>query len=263
VWQNPEVIVGKHHHLQVSPFQEDNPASPVSIFAPNLFRNVWFDFAGDVTVQNIAMRRYKIRASELKNEEDNTNNTQAQERSRNYRVAVTGFQDLSTAFDMTPIHLGLPRHYGNRVEHAKIFGVTPGDWNDTSNIAALETFLDIEPLTGKVMHGRQRLQVNMKLESIRLNGFYTSMYTGEGSVMFPIMWAQEGDTISAADAETFRSDVYGNRSSSKSWTVVLIVLGMILMVLGLGALCKGWRVYRIKDANETMPLRGTDRKAFF
>jgi hypothetical protein len=264
VWQNPEVVTGQHHHLQFSPFQEDNPANPISIFAPQLFRNVWFDYAGDVVVEEITMRRYKIRASELKNEADNQGNAKAQERSRNYRVSVSGFQDLSTAFDMTPIHLGVPKHYSNLAEHNKIMGLTAGDWNDTTNIAPLETFLDVEPLTGKLMQGRQRLQVNIKLESARLNGVYASMYTSDsGSVMFPIMWAQEGDTISHEDAETFRSSIYDNRSLGKSWTVVLIVFGMILMVLGLGALCKGWRVYRVKEANETMPLRGTDKKTFF
>jgi hypothetical protein len=262
VWQTPEVIAGKHGVLQFSPFREDVEPEPYNVYAPNLFRNVWFDYAAPVVVQGINMRRYKLRASELNNDVDNVNNTVALERSKNYRLAVSGFQDLSTAYDMTPIHLGLPKHYSNLEEHNKISGLTAGDWNDTTNVAPLETFLDIEPLTGKVMQGRQRLQVNMKLEEKRLNGLYKPMYTAGGRVMFPIMWAEEGDTISNADAETFRSSVYDNRSLAKSWTVVLIIFGMILMVVGLGAWCKGWRVYRIRDANETMPLRASDKKAF-
>lgn len=262
VWQNTEKIVGKHHSLQVFPFKENIDVPSLNVFAPDLFRNVWFDYSEDVEVEGIKMRRYRIRTSELKNAADNANNSQAQERSNNYRIAISGFQDLSTAYDMTPIHLGLPRHYSNVEEHNKIHGVTTGDWNDTSNTAALETFLDVEPLTGKVMQGRQRLQVNMRLDTSRFDGLYQSMYTGGGTVMFPIMWAQEGDTISIEDAEEFRSGVYGNRKVAKTWTVVLIVLGMLLMVVGLGLLCKGWRVYRIKDANETMPLRASDKKAF-
>jgi len=175
---------------------------------------------------------------------------------------VSGFQDLSTAFEMTPIELGLPKHYGNPVEQAKILGLTPGDWNDTTDTTNLVTFLDIEPLSGKVMQGRQRLQVNLRLDKIRFNGLYSKMYTADDSVMFPILWAQEGDTISDADALTFRSSVYDNRSLGKSWTVVLIIFGMIVMVIGLGSLCKGWRTYRIKEANESMPLRAHEKKAF-
>lgn len=261
IWKNTEVVTGRSHHTQFVPFQDERNPEPVRVFSSNLLREVIFDFSEHVEVKGISLRRYRLRASELKNPED-AGSPAAANRSTNYRVAVSGFQDMSTGYEMSPINFGLPRHYGNLAEQDKILGLTDADWNETSNVGALETFLDVEPLTGKVMQARQRLQFNLRLDESRLNGMYQTMYTAKGYVMFPIMWIEEGDTISDADAESFRSNVLDTRSVAKSWSIALIILGFLFMVVGLAVLCKGWRVYRIKDANETMPLRAGEKKTF-
>jgi len=64
VWQDQEVIAGMSYYLQFAPFQENNAPLPVDVFAPQLFRNVYFDYSNDVVVQGINMRRYYIRESE-------------------------------------------------------------------------------------------------------------------------------------------------------------------------------------------------------
>jgi len=105
------------------------------------------------------------------------------------------------------------------------------------------------------------MQVNFRLDGSRIDGFYSSIYKADGNVFYPIMWAEEGDTISEADALDFRSGVYDNRSMAKSWTVVLIILGMCIMVGALAVICKGWKAYRMKDL-ETIPLRSNEKKTF-
>lgn len=126
---------------------------------------------------------------------------------------------------------------GNQAEKDKIAGST---WNSTAD--DLETFLDVEPWTGVVMNGAQRLQINIKLEKSRMNGIYKNVYTSDGHVMYPIMWIEDQNTIPDDMAAEFVKDVYGNQDLGQTVFLALVIVGALFIVAGLAGLIMAKKV---------------------
>lgn len=233
MWREPEVIKGTHS-LQWQPRLDKEDAKDRRIYIDKVKRDVQFEYEGEVDVKGITLRRYRIDPA--------TFEASADPATDKYHMVMDGFVDMAPTLGMVPIWLGSPRHYLNPTERAKISGTTSADWADGGE-AELGLNLDVEPITGLVMNANQRLQINVHLERAAWGGFFgKTMYfggAGSPSVNFPIYWVHEYDTIGDDKADTFKEDVYGNLELADNLQIGLSVVGVLLLLLGVGALIKG------------------------
>jgi len=137
------------------------------------------------------------------------------------------------------------------------------DININPTVAAHDTYIDVEPLTGRVFAGRKRLQLGIYLSSVRqisygFNGIYGPIVdpyagnngtvestcnsgpgkatdctfpawgSGSKNLYWPILWAVEGKDISDDDASSFVTSVYGNRQTFFITQIVLVIVGGVM-----------------------------------
>jgi len=137
------------------------------------------------------------------------------------------------------------------------------DININPNVDIHDTYLDVEPLTGRVFAGRKRLQLGVYLSSVRqisyaFNGIYGGIvynYAGNNGTVesqcnsgpapasdctfpawgssaknlyWPMLWATEGKDVSDSDASSFTSSVYGNRQTFFVTQIVLVIVGGVM-----------------------------------
>jgi len=133
--------------------------------------------------------------------------------------------------------------------------------NASPNVDKHDTYIDVDPLTGRVFAGRKRLQLGLYLSKVRMisyayGGIYgpiveryagnsgtvedtcldgtdllcTSSTYGSGAknLYWPILWATEGKDISDDDASTFTTAVYGTRQTFFITQIVLVIVGGVM-----------------------------------
>jgi hypothetical protein len=66
-----------------------------------------------------------------------------------------------------------------------------------------DTFIDVEPITGLSMNVRKRLQVSLQV------GAQDYFSSGAVANIIPLVWIEEGATVSADLAESFKDAIYG------------------------------------------------------
>ena len=69
--------------------------------------------------------------------------------------------------------------------------------------SSLATHLDIEPLTGLVMHGERKIQINIYID----NNSSVSQLQQVNTMLFPVVWMNESVTIDKENADRFKRQV--------------------------------------------------------
>jgi len=103
------------------------------------------------------------------------------------------------------------------------------------------TFLDIEPNTGLPIQAHKRIQVSVPIEHSDYFAPYKNFKSPDNSVIFPVVWVDEGADIDADNLDKLKSMLVTPFLLVDIATGVLIGLGGVLVILagGLAFFCKG------------------------
>jgi len=92
-----------------------------------------------------------------------------------------------------------------------------------------ETMLDIEPLTGATFNAKKRLQLNIYMRPILL------LYPNLPEVYCPMVWIEEGGTITESLADQFKSNI-NLALAIENWVGIGgKIVGSLLLVLAIVA----------------------------
>jgi len=233
---------------------------PIYVWVDEGSRQVQFNYLDSETFENVNVWKYTMDAATLYNTTDprNYNPDLAKHYyTINHPSGVVSVQ-RANAIDQ---FLSKPQFLdGDIAFHLSQLSIP--DLNPTASLH--DTYIDVEPLTGRVFSGRKRLQTGLYLSTQRLikylwggvygpivanypgnnatvestcNGpsgspAYTCTFPAWGSsannLYWPILWATEGQDISTSDANTFVTDVYGTRKTFFITQIVLVIVGGIM-----------------------------------
>jgi hypothetical protein len=210
-------------------------------------RRVRFVKTEDITFKDVKLWRYRIEPNTFKNSTDPTN--ALPELAKHYFVVnhPRGMapRQRVDAFDS---FLSKPHFFDGDVQFHK--NQLDIDLNPTSDIH--DTYLDIEPLTGRTFAARKRLQLGVYLSRVRINdnsfgGVYGNLVAGypgnsgaveaitatangkaENNLYIPIFWGSEGKDIDDDAAASFVSNIYGTRKTFFVTQIVLVIFGGVM-----------------------------------
>jgi len=185
-------------------------------------------------VRGIELYRYVLEPSTLEN---TTTNPDAD---AYFQYGPKGFFNYSQAQHGAPIFLCQPHFYG--VEDEDVVGNVVGVSPPTEDEHAFA--LDVEPITGAVMDGAGRVQVNLVPEPLAAgplakNHFNTDTYfaplgTFQSKLYLPVLWIADGGTVSAATANKWKSTLGLALTVRTGLAIGMAVLGFVFLV-GSGA----------------------------
>jgi len=242
LWTNTEVIEGSRDGLQSTMFNEgtSNIVNNIPIWVSEAKRVVNFSYEEDISFKDINLRRYRITDSQfLLTNPVTTGNYWFLE---NYIAPMGRYLGGLDGF------LCQPNFYGDQLP-ALNPNITRGmvASNFDPSMELHKTYLDIEPFSGATFAGRKRLQVGFDLSNQRLSPYspWSKIYanfTHLQPIHVPLAWGEEGKDISDADASTFRSGVYGNRTMAWRVMLGLVISGSALLAFAIFWVIKASRL---------------------
>jgi hypothetical protein len=231
-------------------FAEGKTPADVIVWVNEGQRRIKFVFESEITFKDVKLNRYRMEPGTLLNFSSATT-AYDQARAKHYYminhprgVASRQRTDSFDSFISKPHFLhGDPDFHGNQLSIA----LDP-------NQADHDSYLDIEPLTGRTFAARKRLQLGVYLNRQRIGpvefgGVYSPLvvnypgnnYTvenfpgfkwgtagGQNNLYIPILWAAEGKDIGNDDASSFASNVYGTRKTFFVLQIVLVIVGGLM-----------------------------------
>lgn len=95
--------------------------------------------------------------------------------------------------------------------------------------AEWESFLDVEPYTGRTMNVRISMMVSVVIEAKKYNVWHKGL---KDMPLVPVMSMTQRASVGHEDAESFKSLVYGSARLLDMLTYASLVVGLALVVLG-------------------------------
>jgi len=256
VWTSAEAIQGTSDGFKAPYFaQEGKDALPIDVWVPEGQRVIRFTSTGSTTFKSIKMWIYNMDIYGLMNTSDSRiapNSDQYASSLKHYmtnhpsglasRQRADGFDSFISKPHFLDADLQL---------HHNQLTLLDIDGNPSNPTAANhDTYLYVEPLSGRTFSGRKRIQLGFFLSETRFmqytfNGVYGMVVrgypgnpdyvSGQGAnnLYFPMLWGSEGKDISDDDANTFVNGVYGTRKTFMITQVVLVIFGGILFFVAL------------------------------
>eukprot|EP01088_Endostelium_zonatum_P014830 TRINITY_DN3391_c0_g1_i1.p1 TRINITY_DN3391_c0_g1~~TRINITY_DN3391_c0_g1_i1.p1 ORF type:complete len:815 (-),score=167.55 TRINITY_DN3391_c0_g1_i1:52-2496(-) len=162
----------------------------LTVWVDEIVRGLHFNYQEEVSEKGIDLLRYIIK-------EEDFNPSEL------YFSQEKGFANMSNVYNI-PVMMSKPNFLDCEVKwQEKLEGVTPDSTRD-------DTFIDVEPITGKVLSGIKQLQVGIYVQA-----------EGEGpldfdvwnkaigrDVIYPVFYAKEHSVITDKLADDFKSGVY-------------------------------------------------------
>eukprot|EP00042_Codosiga_hollandica_P036095 m.272727 g.272727 ORF g.272727 m.272727 type:complete len:550 (-) comp54804_c0_seq1:172-1821(-) len=165
----------------------------LSIFSDSLVRSATLVFAEDTSIYDIDLLRFQLPSSVFANAEENPAN-----------CAFSMFGP-SGVFNMTsrvgaPIFASVPYFY-----QADPYYTSLVDGLDNPDPETVLTFVDVEPWTGAVMYGHQRVQLNLRVEQFANISWLAGLQ--ESGFYFPLLYIDENAMITESLANDWKSDI--------------------------------------------------------
>lgn len=188
-------------------------------FSPEICRSVFFKYESTVTIKDIELYRFTA-PKELYLSGD------IYPPNKGFCVPPhclpSGCLNVSLCQPQNPPIVISPPHFyqGDESLVKAVIGLHP-------NKREHETFVDIEPITGVVMHAAKRVQINVALESVDTLKETTGKFK---KVILPVMYASETGLITDAKAAEFRKKVHPLIAVSHIVEYVVISLGVLCIV---------------------------------
>ncbi|MFV2015859.1 MAG: hypothetical protein ACC656_10545, partial [Candidatus Heimdallarchaeota archaeon] len=117
-----------------------------------------------------------------------------------------------------PLFISMPHFYDADSAASSVEGLSP-------NKEKHETRVDIEPITGVVMSAAKRLQINFQVGPGNL--FTTGIAKTD---LLPIVWIEEGGSITPDLAEDFKNAVYGAQQIQQVAPITGAAVGIVLLL---------------------------------
>jgi hypothetical protein len=228
-------------------FQENKDAVDMIVWVNEAQRRVKFTKTADIDFKNLKLWRYQMDSNTLKNSTDPLN-TDPDMAKHYYTINHPRGVVSRQRTDAIDIFLSKPHFLGGDVAFHK----SQLDIDIAPDAEIHDTYLDIEPLSGRTFAGRKRLQLGIYLSSQRLadyvfGGVYANivqLYPGNTGTIeaditstagscsrnlyVPILWAAEGKDIGDDDAASFVDKIYGTRKAFFVTQIVLVIVGGLM-----------------------------------
>lgn len=228
------------------------------VFSPEICRSVYFKYEQEVTLKDIKLYRVTVPDNVFKSGDVYPPN-------KGFCVTPgclpSGLLNISLCQPMNPPVVASPPHFyqSDKSLLEKVHGLKPEK-------SKHETFLEIEPITGVVMRGAQRVQINIALESVDV---LTQTKGSFEKVFLPFMFASETAEITDEKASDFRKKVYTAITLANVFQYGLIILGAFFIVMVLLLPCfntddkKGEEDGTEDEEGEKHPLLDSTKKTSF
>ncbi|XP_068948250.1 lysosome membrane protein 2 [Petaurus breviceps papuanus] len=211
------------------------------VFASDFCRSVYLTFSDIGSVEGIPSFRFNLPPEMFANNSDNScfcippGN-----------CLGSGILNVSVCKNGAPIFLSSPHFYqADEKFISAVKGMNPKKEDH-------ETFMDINPLTGIILRGSKRLQVNVYVRHI--DGFDE---TGNiKSLVFPIMYLNESVVIDTNSATKLKS-VINTTMVITNIPYIIMALGVLLGLVFTWMACKGQGSTEEGTADERAPLMRT------
>jgi len=256
-WPATETIDGTSDGFKAPyMFQEGGNPDDIIVWVDEGQRSVRFVKTEDITFKGLKLWRYNMNSNVLKNTTTSTDPYMAKHYYMiNHPSGVTSRQRA----DAIDVFLSKPHYLDGDIA----FHNSQMDINISPDKTLHDTYIDVEPLTGRVFAGRKRLQLGVYLSTVRqitygFQGIYAPIVTnyagnngtvestcnsgtgaatdctfpawgsGANNLYWPMLWAVEGKDISDDDASSFKTAVYGNRQTFFITQIVLVIVGGVM-----------------------------------
>jgi len=181
----------------------------------------------DVTVKGINLRRYTIAASSLLNSTMNPDNAA-------FRMnGPSGVLDLTSANSGVPIMLTKPHFLDTDSSVSSLIqGMSAPNRDDH------DTYIDVEPLSGIMMNGAKRLQINVDIHPVSLRpGLLQPVVTWfpdmRTMTLLPAIWVEESGSIGDSSASAFKNQVLLLTNFASLSYYIFYAFGNFLVLIGI------------------------------
>lgn len=234
IYGEPENLVGTSNNLQSTPFavRNQDPIPSLTLFIPEISRNVHLNYTSERTVKGIHLRTYTIDerhlVANIAGYNVTTNPLKNEPRYYTAR-APNGMAWAFGVFGGTPLALTLP-HMLNVDPNvtSRITGQNPDPELHT-------TAISIEPITGLTMQAQKRLQSNFRITRSELNwnNYYANIFNGAGSdeVYVPYYYVDEHNTVEDQDADYYKDNVGKALDLGDAFQIVGCVVGGFFLIV--------------------------------
>ncbi|CAF1499933.1 unnamed protein product [Rotaria magnacalcarata] len=227
-------------------------------FISDICRSVYLDYNETLTNNfNIETYHYTLPNSVFSNSTENEGfclNSTIANKTNELECLPSGLFSLKTCirFPESMIAIPLPiigssPHFlaaDPAVQNA-VYGLEPDD-------IAHRSFVDIEPLTGIVMNGSRRLQVNLNV----INDSAISAISRIRPVVYPMIWIDEHAEIDKPNADKFRKKVTVPITALHVMKYLILSIGIALFVIVLGLIA--FSRYRTNTSGPAFPKAAAD-----
>jgi len=143
---------------------------------------------------------------------------------------IFNLTDVQTA----PFFLSAPHFGGSSKLLRNINGIS------ASSGAKYQSYLDVEPYTGKTMNTKIQMQLSTSTSTTHSNPynvFYPNIYRG---AFIPTLWVSQEASIGEEDAAYFKKQVYSSGLLIDRLTIAFALAGGVLVLLGLAFFFLWW-----------------------
>ena len=220
---------GKQYHYYISP--ED----VLNFFYPYFLRSVPLLYQYNYVFHSLNLYRYFIDDAPYQNASILPSNAPFTNYGPYGVVNMTLTLNGAQLFISKPYFMDADSSYTSQVTGLRFVAAGTIDY---------ETYFDIEPVTGSVVAGYARTQINALLQPIVLQGKVLFNCT---PTMVPLVWVEEGGSITSDDAEDLASSLKLVADSIHYIFLVGVIAGSIFMFIGA---CIFLRAYLYRAAHE-------------
>ncbi|XP_011408057.2 PREDICTED: lysosome membrane protein 2-like [Amphimedon queenslandica] len=164
----------------------------LDVYVDELFRSGYFTYYKDITEFDIKMYQFRLPQTELQ---------KAYQDKGFYMNGPDGVLNLTAVFPLNvPIFVSKP-HFLDADEY-----YTNDINGPPSNRDKHDSFLNVEPITGAVLHAAKRLQINIQLK--QYEDIPDLSHLPINTTYLPLLWVEETGSLNESIASTFRDTVY-------------------------------------------------------
>ena len=191
------------------------------VFVTQLCRSLYLTYTEKSEVQGIEALQFSVPAKAFLNATLNRDNQGFCTK----KCYPSGILDIGVCLPPSPIAIPLfisaPHFYlGDPSLLDAVDGLSP-------NKEEHGTFLNLEPHTGISIKSSKRLQINVKIETVK----WISQTSSINNMFFPVLFINETATLDSASAKKLKSEVLSKFTIVHGIELGLVILGALLIVI--------------------------------